>query len=168
VRDDPRTGHLTSVAPTAGSALAVRLAKGIAGDGVRSVLTLVRDAGSTPFDEGDIDMIEGLAAQASATLALARSRVDREALRRVEDRELLIADLNTRVLQRLLRVTTALSGAASAAGGTTRERVVTQVDELDDLVRELRRAVWANPARPPETGDAADVPVGEVPPARAP
>lgn len=89
-------------------------------------------------------------------------------MRRVEDRELLVTDLNTRVLQRLLRVTTALSGAASAASGTTRERVLTQVDELDDLVRELRRAVWANPGRPPGTEDAADVPAGEVPPARAP
>jgi len=159
VADDRRAAQLAAVAPAMGSALAMRLSDGIAGDGSHSVLTLVRDAARRPFGDGDVALVEGLAAQASATLAVARSRADREALRRVEDRELLVADLNTRVLQRLLRVGTALSGAASAAGGATRDRVLAQVDELDDLVRELRRAVWKDPA-------AAEVPADEVPPAR--
>ena len=40
-------------------------------------------------------------------------------------------------------------------------RVLAQVDELDDLVRELRRSVWKDPA----TGE---IPADEVPPARTP
>jgi GAF domain-containing protein len=165
---DRRAGQLTELAPATGSALAMRLAGEIAGERIHAVLTLVRHAGREPFDDGDVDMIESLAAQASVTFALARSRADREALRRVEDRELLVADLNTRVLQRLLRVGTALTSAGSVAGGTTRDRVLAQVDELDALVRELRRAVWSGPGPERKGSDDASVAVGEVPPARSP
>ncbi|MCD2195832.1 GAF domain-containing protein [Actinomycetospora endophytica] len=165
VPEDRRATQLAEVAPAVGSALAMRLSDGIAGDGTHAVLVLVRDAGRRSFDDDDVDLVEGLAAQASATLAVARSRADREALRRVEDRESLVADLNTRVLQRLLRVGTALSSAASAAQPPTRDRVLAQVDELDDLVRELRRAVWQAPGR---DAAGADVPGGQAPPARLP
>ena len=168
VGEDPRGAQLVSVSPSVGSALATRLADGIAGEGTQLVLVLVREIDHRPFDHGDVDLVEGLAAQASATLAVARSREDREALRRVEDRELLVADLNTRVLQRLLRVGTALSGAASVADPATRDRVLAQVDELDDLVRELRRAIWAGPEEDDGTAPVAEVPSGEVPPARPP
>jgi GAF domain-containing protein len=168
VADDPRAAQLSEAAPSVGSALAMRLADGIAGDGTQSVLVLAREAGAHPFDDGDVDLVEGLAAQASATLAVARSRADREALRRVEDREALVADLNSRVLQRLLRVGTALTGAASSADAASRDRVLAQVDELDSLVRELRRTVWqARPGDHDPTGDAPDHAV-EVPPSRAP
>jgi GAF domain-containing protein len=168
VADDPRAAQLSEAAPSVGSALAMRLADGIAGDGTHSVLVLAREAGAHPFDDGDVDLVEGLAAQASATLAVARSRADREALRRVEDREALVADLNSRVLQRLLRVGTALTGAASSADAASRDRVLAQVDELDSLVRELRRTVWqARPGDHGPTGDAPDHAV-EVPPSRAP
>ncbi|HEY2194275.1 MAG TPA: GAF domain-containing protein, partial [Actinomycetospora sp.] len=168
VADDPRADQLLEVAPSAGSALAVRLSDGIAGDGTHSVLVLVRDARAHPFEDEDVDLVEGLAVQASATLTVARSRADREALRRVEDREALVADLNTRVLQRLLRVGTALTSAASAADVPTRDRVLAQVDELDALVRELRRAVWQAPSADRAAGDGAALPGREVPPARAP
>ncbi|WP_026204481.1 GAF domain-containing protein [Actinomycetospora chiangmaiensis] len=144
--DDERGTVLRAVAPQVGSALAMRLADGVAGDGTRAVLVLVRDREHPAFGEADVEMVEGLAAQASATLALARSRADREALRRVEDREALVADLNAQVLQRLLRVGSALAGAAAAADGAVRARVLDQIDELDDLVRGLRRTVWAAPA----------------------
>ncbi|HEY2224086.1 GAF domain-containing protein [Actinomycetospora sp.] len=163
VAGDRRAAQLLGAAPQVGSALAIRISEGIAGDGTRSVLLLVRDAGRAPFGAEDIDMVEGLAAQATATLALARSRADREALRRVEDRELLVADLNTRVLQRLLLVGTALSSAASAASGATQDRVLAQVDELEDLVRELRRAIWKGPAEGPLVAS----PPEEAPPALA-
>ncbi|NMO89455.1 GAF domain-containing protein [Actinomycetospora sp. TBRC 11914] len=156
VTADGRGSQLVEAAPSVASALAMRLSDGIAGDGTHSVLLLVRDGGRRSFEEDDVDLVEGLAAQASTTLAVARSRADREALRRVEDRELLVADLNTRVLQRLLKVGTALSSAASAADGATRDRVLAQVDELDDLVRELRRAVWRSP--PGAGGTAAVTP----------
>ena len=167
VSGDRRAGQLAAVAPAVGSALAVQMADGLAGDGTRAALTLVRDADRTPFGDGDVDLVEGLATQASATLAVARSRADREALRRLEDRELLVADLNTRVLQRLLRVGTALSGAASATDRATRDRVLAQVDELDDLVRELRRVVWKGP-RPGNAVPSPEGPADEVPPARTP
>ncbi|MCD2187398.1 GAF domain-containing protein [Actinomycetospora soli] len=144
---DPRSTLLRAVAPQVGSALATRLADGVTGDGTRAVLVLTRDHGRLPFDGTDAEMVEGLAAQASATLALARSRADREALRRVEDREALVADLNAQVLQRLLRVGSGLAGAAAAADGPVRARVLDQIDELDDLVRELRRTVWADADR---------------------
>lgn len=168
VADDPRAVQLLEAAPSAGSALAMRLSDGIAGDGTQSVLVLVRDVGAHPFDDEDVDLVEGLAVQASATLAVARSRADREALRRVEDREALVADLNTRVLQRLLRVGTALTSAASAAAAPSRDRVLAQVDELDALVRELRRTAWQAPSEGRGTGDGAALLDGEVPPARAP
>jgi GAF domain-containing protein len=167
VAEDDRATQLLDVAPDARSALGMRLSDGIAGDGTRAVLVLVRDEDHRPFDEGDVDVVEELAAQASSILAVARSRADREALRRVEDRELLVADLNSRVLQRLLRVGTALSAAASAADRATRDRVLAQIDELDDLVRELRRAVWRGPRRDADGPDVTPARPEEVPRPRA-
>jgi GAF domain-containing protein len=144
---DDRSSLLRQVAPHVGSALAMRLADGVTGDDARSALILVRDRRHRGFGDTDAEMVEGLAAQASATLALARSRADREALRRVEDREALVADLNAQMLQRLLKVGSALAGTAAAADGVVRARVLDQIDELDDLVRGLRRTVWAGPER---------------------
>lgn len=141
--NDPRAAVMLDLVPQIGSVLATRLADGVIGDGTGAVLLLVRDRTHPSFRVVDAEMVEGLAAQASATLALARSRADREALRRVEDREQLVANLNTQVLQRLLKVGSALAGAAAASEGGARTRVLDQIDELDRLVRELRRTVWA-------------------------
>lgn len=147
---DERLTVMRDLAPQIGSVLAIPLADGVTGDGTQAVLLLVRDHGHSPFGTVDAELAEGLATQVSATLALARGHADREAVRRVEDRERLIADLDTQILQRLLRVGWALAAAAAAADGGAdgrardgaRARLLDQIDVIDRLVHELRRTVW--------------------------
>jgi GAF domain-containing protein len=146
---DPRTTGAVERAPEIRAVLAVPLTtmeKGMHES--RSVLVVTRDQRAPVFGELELEMVGAFAAHAASALAQQQSREDREALRRLQDREQLAHELNDQLMQRLTRVGFALSGVASHAGPDVQRRLLAQVDELDAVVRTVRDTVLRPP---PET-----------------
>jgi GAF domain-containing protein len=140
---DPRTHGVVARVPEVRSVLAVPVAiAGATRGSPRHVLTLTRAAAQEPFGEVEGQMLVDFAGQAGTALTLARSRRDREAVQRMEDRERLVLGLNDEVIQRVQRVALALTGTASRADPALRDRILAQVDELDAVVRAVRDTVF--------------------------
>ncbi|HSK60413.1 MAG TPA: GAF domain-containing protein [Actinomycetospora sp.] len=139
---DPRVSGVVERAPEVRSVLAVPLAASSGGKGTRSVLTLARTAGDEVFGPVEAEILLGFAAHATTAIELARARRDREVVRTLEDREQLVLALSEQVLQRVQRVGLALTGTAARADPLLRDQLLTQVAELDDVIRAVRDTVF--------------------------
>ncbi|HSK57445.1 MAG TPA: GAF domain-containing protein, partial [Actinomycetospora sp.] len=139
---DPRTTTVATRAPEVRSVLAVPLGTSPRGPGTRSVLTLTRGAGEEVFGDLEAEMLLGFAAHATTAIELTRGRRDREAVRDLEEREQLVLALSEQVLQRVQRVGLALTSSAASADPTLRDHLLTQVAELDDVLRTVRDTVF--------------------------
>jgi GAF domain-containing protein len=111
---------------------------------VSGVLLVCRAAGESPFGRVDLEMLAAFCMQAARAVQLARARLDNDRLRLVEDRQHIGEDLQNRVIQRLFRLGLDLQGVA----GRTRDRqtraaITAKVDEIDEVIREIRAAVFA-------------------------
>ena len=116
-------------------------------------LAAARAATASPFDAADAALLEGFAAQAAVALQLGRSQEDRGRLSLLEDRDRIARDLHDLVIQRLFATGLSLQGLdARVADGPVRERLGRAVDELDETVREIRRAIFALRQDPLEAG----------------
>jgi signal transduction histidine kinase len=103
-----------------------------------------RGADEAPFDDGDVALVEGFSGQAALALQLARVQADRERLRLLEDRDRIARDLHDLVIQRLFATGLSLQGLEPRLDDElARERVGRAVDDLDDTVREIRRAIFS-------------------------
>jgi len=108
---------------------------------------------SPPFDDADAALLEGFAGQAAVALQLGRAQEDRGRLTLLEDRDRIARDLHDLVIQRLFATGLSLQGLdARVVDGTVRERLGRAVDELDETVREIRRAIFALRQDPLEEG----------------
>jgi len=108
---------------------------------------------SPPFDDADAALLEGFAGQAALALQLGRSQEDRGRLSLLEDRDRIARDLHDLVIQRLFATGLSLQGLdARVTDGLVRERLGRAVDELDETVREIRRAIFALRQDPAEQG----------------
>lgn len=113
-------------------------------DGCFGVLRVSRTKGGSRFDERDISVIETFAHQAALAIELARSRDDRDLLRRLEDRERIARNLHDTVIQRLFAVGTMLQAITpNATRETDKARLVQAVDEIDETIREIRTSIFA-------------------------
>jgi GAF domain-containing protein len=144
---DPLTDPRTAVAgeQEVGGIIGETLAMPMTGNaGVSGVLLASRQPGEQPLDQLDRDMISAIAAQAGLALELAGVRRDNERLRLIEDRQRIAEDLRQRAIQRLFAHGLALQGAAARiTNQTVRATVEAQISEVDEIIRDIRAAVFA-------------------------
>jgi len=136
-----RESELTiPTAGTLGPALVVPLR---AGDEVSGVLVAGRRPGAPEFDADQLPVVAAFADQAALALALAASRRAERELDVLADRDRIAADLHDHVLQRLFAVGLGLQSAQRRAGrADVAERIADAVDQLDQVVREIRTSIF--------------------------
>lgn len=151
---DPGLLGLADRAPGATSVLAAPIVDASAArTPVRAVLTLIRTGHQEHFGDLEIEMINGFAAHAATILAMARARHDEDRLRRLDEREVMLASLRETVLARLMRSTLRASNVASRLTPPLQGDLLAHVDDLDDLTRTIRDTVLDIP----DEGTAGDV-----------
>ncbi|PZF59063.1 hypothetical protein DEI81_14225 [Curtobacterium sp. MCBD17_013] len=106
-------------------------------------LLLARRAGRPPFASSELDLASEFAAQASVALELARGRLDRQELQRIEDRSRIARDLHDHVIQRLFAAGLTLQSLEPAVPATVRQEFADQIDAIDTAIAEIRTAVFA-------------------------
>ncbi|NJC73311.1 GAF domain-containing protein [Planosporangium thailandense] len=141
VRSDPRirlAGHrLNEVGPAVIAPIA-------SGKGVIGALIVSKSKQSGPFDAADVDMIAAFAGQAALALELAEARRDAERLRLLEDRQRIGEDLQHSVIHRLFGVGLSIQAVAGRVGDSTVKGMITdRVEEIDDIIRDIRATVFA-------------------------
>lgn len=132
-----------------------------------AALTVSRSPGGARFTHADIEMAAEFARQAGVAVELARARQDRAALDLVEDRSRIARDLHDHVIQRLFGAGLTLQSIAGAAPSPLRDRLMEQVDLLDEAIAQIRTAIFTLQSRPQHAGKlrhrVLDV-IGEVTP----
>jgi signal transduction histidine kinase len=110
---------------------------------VEGALAVGRVVGRKPFTEADLDQLAGFASHAGIALELDRSRADREAVRAMQERERLAADLHDHVIQELFATGMGLQGMIHTLDRVEhRERVLTFVDSIDSTIRRIRGTIF--------------------------
>jgi two-component system, NarL family, sensor histidine kinase DevS len=135
----------TGEAPTAlkdlGSTVLVPLA---AGQHTLGVLVIAKHAGQTPFLDMDLQMVRTFAAHAALAIEFARAQEDRQRLVVFEDRDRIARDLHDQVIQRLFAMGLGLQGLTRLmVKPDVGRRVVGYVEEVDQIIREIRRSIFS-------------------------
>jgi GAF domain-containing protein len=113
-------------------------------DETRGVLTVARQRGRQPFQAEDLQMATAFANQASVALELAESRLERERITIMDERDRIAADLHDHIIQRLFAAGLALQGATARMGNhPVAPRVAGVIDELDDTIAQIRTTIFA-------------------------
>jgi signal transduction histidine kinase len=91
-------------------------------------------------------MMSGFADQAALALQLAKSRANAvSTLRELDvltDRDRIARDLHDHVIQRLFAIGLSLQGALPASADRTSQRISTALDDLQEVVQEIRTAIF--------------------------
>lgn len=175
-RNSPLGVVAASRAPRREAALTLSCAQGAlgpalvlplrAGDDVSGVLIAVRRPGAPEFDADQLPVVTAFADQAALALALAVSRRAERELDVLADRDRIAADLHDHVIQRLFAVGLGLQSAQRRAGrGDLAGRISDAVDQLDQVVREIRTSIFdlhADPAGRPGLGGRVRAAVTEL------
>ncbi|MFF7656516.1 GAF domain-containing protein [Streptomyces sp. NPDC007983] len=119
-------------------------------------LRLCRLAGRPAFDDHEVELLSGFAAQAALALELARHRAESEHLALLHDRDRIARDLHDLAIQRLFATGLTLQSASRLiehpeAG----ERVGRAVDDLDETIKIIRSTIFALRAVGDEDGEPA-------------
>jgi signal transduction histidine kinase len=129
----PRFGGL-------GPAVAVPIG---AGDRVRGVVLLVREAGQAVFSAKETEPLKGFAAQAAVAMELAERRDDAEQMAVLEDRDRIARDLHDLAIQRLFATGMTLQSAGRfIEHPEASERVLRAVDDLDETIKIIRSTIF--------------------------
>jgi signal transduction histidine kinase len=107
------------------------------------VLSISNAKGGAPFGAEELRVVESFARQAAVALDVANTRRDAERLHMVEDRERIARDLHDTVIQRLFATGLGLQGAAAGADPSTARRLAAAVDDIDDVIRDIRSTIFA-------------------------
>jgi nitrate/nitrite-specific signal transduction histidine kinase len=134
------TPSVTTWQPALGPTIAIPLR---AFGGALGALVAARAPGTTPFTEAEVTMAAEFGRQTSVVLTVARSRHDRSALDRAEERSWIARDLHDHAVQRLFGTGLALQSIARAGPGPLRERLEEQVGNIDAAIGEIRTAIFA-------------------------
>lgn len=130
-----------AAAPDAPRLLVVPLAVGTNRVGT---LAAGRTEDDLAFAAADRDLLASFAGQAAIALELAASQDDRARLAMLEDRDRIARDLHDLVIQRLFATGLSLQGLEPRLpDGPARERIGRAVDDLDETVQEIRRAIFS-------------------------
>ncbi|GHF33557.1 sensor histidine kinase [Streptomyces fumanus] len=138
----PRFGGL-------GPAVAVPIG---AGDDVRGVVLLVREAGRSELTEKEIAPLQVFAAQAAVAMELAERRQDAEQIALLEDRDRIARDLHDLAIQRLFATGMTLQSAGRFIQHEgAAERVQRAVGDLDETIKIIRSTIFGLRTRDDET-----------------
>ena len=138
-----------------GRVLAAPLASGNRGIGA---LGVSNEPGGRRFTTTDQQLLGLFAAQAAVSLDYVRVREELQRLAVVEDRERIGRDLHDGAIQALFAVGMGLQGMAAMTADTAlRGRLQTTVDQIDEVIRDLRNYIFG--LRP---GLAADRHLGQA------
>ncbi|MEV7395314.1 GAF domain-containing sensor histidine kinase [Streptomyces sp. NPDC091215] len=145
-------GHDDRVSPEPprfqGLGPAVAVPIGTGDGGVRGVLLLARETGSTIFSGEETDTLQGFAAQAAIALELAERRRDAEEIAVLQDRDRIARDLHDLAIQRLFATGMTLQSAGRLIEHPeAAERVLRAVDDLDETIKIVRSTIFGLRAR---------------------
>ncbi|MGW4318572.1 sensor histidine kinase [Streptomyces sp. NPDC004684] len=124
-----------------------------AGDHIRGVVLLAREAGATDFSDKELEPLKSFAGQAALAMELAERRQDAEQIALLEDRDRIARDLHDLAIQRLFATGMTLQSAGRFIDHEgAKERVLRAVDDLDETIKIVRSTIFGLRAR---DGDAA-------------
>ncbi|MGY4711047.1 sensor histidine kinase [Mycolicibacterium sp. CBM1] len=159
-RDELLGRRLPTGGTTVGLAIAdcvpLRLSdfRDLSGDGLPALVLPVCDpetaigvlvsvaAPGRPFTENQLDMASAFAGQVGLALHLATAQRRMRELDVLTDRDRIARDLHDHVIQRLFAVGLSLQGALSADQAEGNRRVTSALDDLQDVVQEIRTAIF--------------------------
>ena len=112
-------------------------------DTVAGVLVALRPEGSPPFNDEELDMMAAFVDQAALAWQLATTQRQLRELDVLTDRDRIARDLHDHVIQRLFAVGLALQGTIPRARAPeVRERLTDCVDDLQQVIQEIRTAIF--------------------------
>ncbi|WP_137976744.1 GAF domain-containing protein [Streptomyces violaceusniger] len=116
----------------------------VAGERASGALRLCRLAGRQPFDDHEVELLSGFAAQAALALELARHRAESEHMALLQDRDRIARDLHDLAIQRLFATGLTLQSAGRLIERPeAAERVGRAVDDLDETIKIIRSTIFA-------------------------
>ncbi len=122
-----------------------------AADTVAGVLVALRSADEQPFSDKQLDMMAAFADQAALAWRLATAQRQMREVEILTDRDRIARDLHDHVIQRLFAVGLTLQGAAPRARvPAVRESIYSSIDDLREIIQEIRSAIFdlhAGPSR---------------------
>lgn len=122
-----------------------------AADTVAGVLVALRSADEQPFSDKQLDMMAAFADQAALAWRLATAQRQMREVEILTDRDRVARDLHDHVIQRLFAVGLTLQGAAPRARvPAVRESIYSSIDDLQEIIQEIRSAIFdlhAGPSR---------------------
>lgn len=122
-----------------------------AADTVAGVLVALRSADDQPFSDKQLDMMAAFADQAALAWRLATAQRQMREVEILTDRDRIARDLHDHVIQRLFAVGLTLQGAAPRARvPAVRESIYSSIDDLQEIIQEIRSAIFdlhAGPSR---------------------
>lgn len=122
-----------------------------AADTVAGVLVALRSADEQPFSDKQLDMMAAFADQAALAWRLATAQRQMREVEILTDRDRIARDLHDHVIQRLFAVGLTLQGAARRARvPAVRESIYSSIDDLQEIIQEIRSAIFdlhAGPSR---------------------
>lgn len=122
-----------------------------AADTVAGVLVALRSADEQPFSDKQLDMMAAFADQAALAWRLATVQRQMREVEILTDRDRIARDLHDHVIQRLFAVGLTLQGAAPRARvPAVRESIYSSIDDLQEIIQEIRSAIFdlhAGPSR---------------------
>ncbi len=142
-------GLAFDIAEQFGPALALPLGND---ESIAGVLLTVRTAGSAPFDEHELQLVSTFADQAALALQRAENQSARRELEVLADRDRIARDLHDHVIQRLFAIGLAMQGThRRAKSPILAARLTEHLDQLHDVIQEIRTAIFDLQAGPAET-----------------
>jgi signal transduction histidine kinase len=124
-----------------GSTMAIPM---FVGGAPTAVLVVARGTGRPGFGPNDVEMTADFVGQTSVAVELARARSDQQRFALLEDRSRIARDLHDHVIQRLFAAGLGLQSVVGRiSDAAARDRVSSEVDALDDAIRQIRTAIFA-------------------------
>lgn len=138
---DPSTLFEEGTAEKLGDVLAIPL--GQAGQ-PGPMLLLVRQAGTSPYTQADLDSAAVFGSHVGLALGLNRARRQREETLIDIDRDRIAQDLHELVISRLFAVGMSIQGLRGFSSGSGSEAKIAAITkELDESIRELRTTIYS-------------------------
>ena len=112
------------------------------GDRLFGTLIVSDERGRPELGPEELTIVQTFARSAALALTFASVRSEVERLGLVEERERIGRNLHDSVIQRLFATGIRLQSLATQADGRVRDRISDAVDELDDVIREVRATIF--------------------------